>query len=72
MQVYWTIVSIDTCVSDLREALSDCERGERTDRRDTGSGRSVNGQTGDGVRRPSLQAMVTSAGRDSAFILRIT
>jgi len=33
MQVYWTIVSIDTYVWDVREELSDCDRGERTDRR---------------------------------------
>jgi len=34
MQVYWTIVSIDTYVWDVREELSDGDRGERADRRD--------------------------------------
>ena len=71
MQVYWTIVSIDTYVWDVREELSDCDRGERTDRKDR-SGRSADGHACDAVRTPSLQAIVTSAGRDSAFILRIT
>src|SRR5580765_5423460 len=32
----------------------------------------ANGHACDVVRTPSLQAIVTSAGRDSAFILRIT
>jgi len=71
MQVHWTIVSIDTYVWDVREELSDCDRGERMDKKDR-SGRAADGHACDVVRTPSLQAIVTSAGRDSAFILRIT
>ena len=72
MQVYWTIVSIDTYVWDVREELSHCNRG-----RENGTGgkqeRAVpDGHACDAVRTPSLQAIVTSAGRDAAFILRIT
>ena len=36
MQVYWTIVSIDTYVSDVREELLGSERGAVT--RETGAG----------------------------------
>jgi hypothetical protein len=38
MQVYWTIVSIDTYVSEMREELLGCDRGEATDTRETGAG----------------------------------
>ena len=71
MQVHWTIVSIDTYVWDGREKLSDGDRGEGTQQGD-GSGREADAHACDVVRTPSLQAIVTSAGRDSAFILRIT
>jgi len=50
------MVSIDTYVWDLREKLSDCDRGERTDRRDR-SRRPADGHACDVLRTPSLQAI---------------